>query len=261
MPQPPTPGVRAAQQGSLLPIPAGGERKARQATPLTRRYEIVALTAAGRPREFTAVAPASPAFEAAFGAYARGTLIATPEGPVAVEDIAPGDMVETADEGAKPLLWKGAMTIFPDMPDVARRPVALTRITAEAFGIGRPTPDLVLGPWARLALRQAAFRTEVGSEQAMVPASALADDSGVLALRPVTPLRLYHLCLHGQQTIRANGLEAESFHPGDGAEMVMDRTGLGLFLELFPHADRLADFGPMRRPRLSAFEYERTNAA
>jgi len=122
MPQPPTPGVRAAQQGSLLPIPAGGERKARQATPLTRRYEIVALTAAGRPREFTAVAPASPAFEAAFGAYARGTLIATPEGPVAVEDIAPGDMVETADEGAKPLLWKGAMTIFPDMPDVARRP-------------------------------------------------------------------------------------------------------------------------------------------
>ena len=261
MPQPPTPGTRLTPSPGPLPVPAAGERKARPATPLTRRYEITALTAGGRPREFTTVAPASPDFEAAFGAFARGTLINTPDGPVAVEDITPGEMIETAEEGAKPLLWKGAMTIFPDMPDVARRPVALTRITAEAFGIGRPTPDLVLGPWARLALRQAAFRAEVGCEQAMVPASALADDSGVLALRPVTPLRLYHLCLHGQQTIRANGLEAESFHPGDGAEMVMDRGSVGLFLDLFPHADRLADFGPMQRPRLSAFEYERASAA
>mgnify|MGYP006429543639 CR=1 FL=1 len=262
MAEPPNLGGQPAapRPGMPAPAPLPG-RQARHTTSLTRRYEVAGLTAGGHPREFTAVAPASGAFEAAFGAFARDALVATAAGPVAVGDLVPGDLIETVESGAVALLWKGSMTLYPDLPDVEARAVALTRITADAFGLERPAGDLVLGPWARLAIRHPGICEAVDAEMAMAPASALADGVGVLALRPVTPVRLYHLGLDGQHTIRVCGIEAESFHPGDGAEMLMHRAELATFLDLFPHAERLADFGPMRRPRLSSSDYLSTRVA
>ena len=117
-----------------------------RARPLTRRYEVAAIGTDGALTQKAVVAPAIPTFEDAFAGFARGTLITTSDGPIAVEDLCPGMMVQTADNGAMPLLWVGSMMIFPGLPELSEESVRLIRATAESFGMGRPLPDLMLGP-------------------------------------------------------------------------------------------------------------------
>jgi hypothetical protein len=150
---------------------------------LTRRYEISYLGADGQITEATRLAPAIASFEEAFSAVARGTVIATAEGPVAVEDLQPGMRVLTAEGREETVDWIGAMTIYPAaaLPGIAA--TTLTRITAEAFGLGRPAADLVLGPRARLLLRDARVRAVTGGVSAYAPARSFIDGVRILACR------------------------------------------------------------------------------
>jgi len=211
----------------------------------------------GRLESLTRVAPATPAFEDAFAALARGTLISTADGPVAVEDLTPGTLVETVGRGPQPLLWVGAITLFPQPGSTTGGEAArLTRLATDALGLGRPMPDLVLGPRARVLYRHAACREILGAASAFAPARAFVDGVQVTELSPVSPVRVHHLAFHGQQILNANGIEVESFHPGPQAEAMMDAESLALFLSLFPHLETLQGFGPMETPRLTAFELE-----
>ncbi|MEM1431957.1 MAG: Hint domain-containing protein [Pseudomonadota bacterium] len=229
---------------------------------LTRRYEVAALAPNGDVDTFTRVAPATPVFEDAFASLARGTLVATADGPTAVEDLVPGALVETVTAGPQPLLWVGSMTVFPDRGDGSGgEGGSLTRLAADAFGLSRPAPDLVLGPRARVLFRSHACRALIGTGEAFAPAHAFVDGDQVIQLSPVSPVRVYHLCFHGQQVIRANGMEIESYHPGDQPEAIMTPETLDMFMALFPHIDTPGDFGPIDVPRLTAFEVERLRAA
>ncbi|MGB8623767.1 MAG: Hint domain-containing protein [Paracoccaceae bacterium] len=222
---------------------------------------MAGLTPSGLITDFNAIAPATPMFEEAFSAFARGTLISTKNGPVAVEDLIPGTEIETVGGGYRPLLWRGSMMLFPNLPGMAENDLRLTRITADTFGLGRPMPDLMLGPRARMLFRHSACHTMFGTPAAFAPARAFADGNTIVAVRPATPVRIYHLGLDGQFIIRANGVEVESYHPGLKADAMMDRETLELFLGLFPHIRNFDDFGDMPHPRLTAFEFEGMRAA
>ena len=91
---------------------------------LNRKYTITCL-AGVHIIETSIMAPAIPAFEDAFGALGRGTILQTRHGPVAVEDLMPGDSLRLIDGSFAPLLWRGMMTITQP----ARH--CLTRITAD----------------------------------------------------------------------------------------------------------------------------------
>lgn len=210
---------------------------------------------------FNQIAPASPVFEDAFGAFAHGTLISTTSGPVAVEDLDPGMKLETVGAGPQTLLWVGSMMVYPSMPDLDEDEARLTRITSETFGMGRPLPDLLLGHRARILFRHGRCLEAVGAPAAFAPASGFVDGDQVLRVAPPTPVRVYHLGLYGQHILRANGVEVESFHPGLQPEMMMDRETFLLFLSLFPHVKTPEDFGPMPTPRLTAFELDGMRAA
>ncbi|MEM9292604.1 MAG: Hint domain-containing protein [Acidobacteriota bacterium] len=263
-----SPYVRSARRSEVAPhapgLPAHRVRRpeAEGGTRLlTRRYEVLSLAANGDVETLTRVAPATPIFEDAFAAVARGTLIATADGPVAVEDLLPGTRIDTVSNGPQPLLWVGAMTVFPDRGDgLSNDTGTLTRVSADSFGIGRPAPDLVLGPRARILFRSPACRALIGTSEAFAPARAFVDGDQAVQITPVSPVRVYHLCLHGQQVIRANGMEIESYHPGPDPEAMMMPDMLEMFLGLFPHVDRLTDFGPIDIARLTAFELERLRA-
>ncbi|MFY0636075.1 MAG: Hint domain-containing protein [Vannielia sp.] len=233
--------------------------------PLTRRFEVSYLASNGDIDEFQRVAPATPLFEEAFSALGRGALISTVDGLTAVEDILPGTLVETAN-GPKPLLWIGSMTVFPESGELAarapgREPQKMLRIATDAFGFGRPAPDLMLGPKARLLYRSAACTEAVGAEEAFAPARAFIDGVSVIEISPMSPQKVWQLCFEGQQTFYVNGVQVESFHPGLKSEAMHDREMSALFLALFPHIDRFEDFGPMDVPRLTAFELENLRAA
>ncbi|WP_157932936.1 Hint domain-containing protein [Roseovarius salinarum] len=189
-------------------------------------------------------------FESAFSAFARGTLIETPEGPVAVEDLHPGALLNTREGTPAKLLWVGSMTLAPSASEHGPGPVGLTRVTAGAFGLARPMCDLMAGPGARILRRPAGLNPRGGAEMVLTPPGDLVDGLNVVAVAPPGPLTLYHLCLRRHAVIHAAGLEVESFHPGRGFENGMSPRLLSQFLSMFAHAEQPADFGPTAHPRL-----------
>ena len=146
----PNPSVR---QDRFARLDGQSQRK----RPLMRKYEIAHLTPDNDIHETSRLAPAMPAFEDAFAAIGRGAIVQTDFGPCAVEDLFPGNMVHTASHGPQRLLWKGSIVLVPGAQNSRPEMGSMTRITADALGLGRPAPDLVLGPAARLLQRRAAL--------------------------------------------------------------------------------------------------------
>ncbi|MCG6903752.1 MAG: Hint domain-containing protein [Rhodobacter sp.] len=220
-----------------------------------RRFEALALLPDGDFTEIVQRAPAHPVFESAFSALARGTIIATEEGPIAIEDLLPGMRVETRDAGFQPLMWIGTITIAPQMP-LAHMPARLFRIPVDSFGPSRPMPDLMLAPHARLLHRSPKLLDIVHDDSALTPITAFEDGYSVIRVAPASPVSVYHLAFADHHILRANGLEIESYHPGNDMVNKMGGESLRLFLSFFPHVGSLAEFGPMVAPRLSVEEYQ-----
>lgn len=221
---------------------------------MTRRYEVTWIDDDGNIDNFMRICPAIPIFEQAFSAFAHGALIATSEGPVPVEDLVPGMEIETAAGGFERLRWVGAMTLIPGAPTDDDHPQRLYRVTADALGFGRPTTDVTFGPAARILNRDAMVRQALGSEAALAPVSTFEDGVGVVALNPVSPVRVYHLAFDGHHVIRAGGIEVESYHPGPDAHYSMSRELRQVFLSLFPHMETLQGFGRVLWPRFETQE-------
>lgn len=219
--------------------------------PLTRRYELTWLGENGDIEEQTQIAPALPLFEDAFASFTHGTLIQTTRGPVAVEDLMPGEMLECANGRVATLLWKGAITLVPGAPTLRPEPPKLYRITADAFGLGRPARDLLLGPAARRLVRDPNVRAAIGAEAALVPVAAGADGYSIIEVTPVSPTRVYHLVTEGHQTIMAGGVEVETYHPGQELTLSLSEDLRATYLQLFPHILSLGGFGRVLFPRLS----------
>ncbi len=251
--QPPheaTPPIARASIWSPSPAPVAPMQI--RAPLVTRRFDISWLNSAGEVDAATRIAPAAPDFEEAAAAFARGTLIATQGGPVAVEDLVPGMIAATAEGRMEPIMWIGSINLFAPRGNDDAAPVTLTRITAESFGMARPMTDVVLGPRARLLLRDARCRPFAHSDTAFAPARAFVDGISVIEVRPAAPVTMFHIALRRHGTLRAAGLEVEAFHPGPARAELTDPQLAGYYLSLFPHITTLGDFGPMIHPRLSS---------
>jgi len=227
------------------------DRRSLRAMPRTRRYEVAYLGHNSEITNFSRVAPALRIFEGAFSAIARGSIIATEEGPIAVEDLLPGTRVLTRDNGAQSLLWAGSMTLVSNTQNQSDRMAKLSRVTVDSFGLGRPMPDLLLGPSARLLRRDPAITSAIGVTAALAPITAFIDGDTVLEITPATPVQVYHLAFEQHQIIFANGLEIESYHPGSRNDLNLTGQMRALFLAMFPHIKSLNEFGPQAYPRVS----------
>ncbi len=219
--------------------------------PYTRRYEIRWIDDTGMVEDLIRVAPAMPLFEAGFSAFTHGALISTPDGQVAVEDLEPGMMIETAQGPAK-LRWIGAITLLPGTPMKGREADHLFRVVTDRFGLGRPASDVTLGPGARLLDRSPEVRNALGTEAALAPIAAMVDGESVVEITPVSAVRVYHLSFDAHHVISVNGIEVESFHPGPDAASSLSQEMRAQFMALFPHKTRLQDFGRMLWPRVAA---------
>lgn len=250
------PHTAAGSPADLSNSPVPLDRIARQdgrpqrAMPLMRRVEVACLAPNGDIRDFTRIVPALPAFEGAFAAFARGTILATDRGHIAVEDLWPGDALRTVEDGFQQVLWKGSTLLIPCAR--GQDPVMghLTRIAADALGIARPAQDLVLGPCARLAHRAPGIERLVGTSAALIPARDFIDGCNIVEVTPPSPVQTYHVALPGHFRILANGVEVESYHPGPAQILGLRSDMLDLFLSCFPHVAGLEDFGTTCLPHL-----------
>jgi hypothetical protein len=130
--------------------------------------------------------------------FAGGTRIATPDGPVAVEDLRIGDRVVTIDGQAEPVVWIGQRQV-----NCARHPeperVWPVRIAAGAFAAQAPLRDLFLSP------DHAVYTLGV-----LIPVKHLVNGATVAQL-PVDRMTYFHIELACHQVILAEGLPAETY--------------------------------------------------
>ncbi|WP_417249390.1 Hint domain-containing protein [Celeribacter sp.] len=215
-----------------------------------RSYEILWQASNGDIMDARTTAPALPEFEAAFNAFARGAIFTTDNGPVAIEDLLPGDRVETVTGEMQTVLWIGSMELRRnDSPDGTPEP--LVRLTPDALGFGQPSPDLLLGSGARYLLRSEALKSYLGTSHALASVTALIDGVSTFEVTPPSRVRTYHICLERHSVVRVNGVECETFHPGLTANTRLSGGLRDAFMDLFPHLNDLGGFGAMAHPRLT----------
>lgn len=236
-------------------------RSQQQAQPAMRRYEVACLNSHGEKLTSTHIAPAIPLFEAAVSAFARGTLILTPAGEVAIEDLMPGDPVMTLEGSSAPILWIGSTTYMPERmagPDGATH---MTRIVADAFGMSRPSSYLMAGPAARILHTPDKLRAAAGTSKMLTPVRSFVDGENVVDVVPPAPVQLFHICLQHHAVIFAGGLEVETYHPGAGATHAVSHNLRHIYLSMFEHIRHVADFGPMVFPHAPDDLYADVTAA
>ncbi len=131
--------------------------------------------------------------------FLAGTRIATPAGEVAVEALAIGDLVLTADGRVAPVRWVGVQTVVTLFADPLRSfPI---RITAGALGQNLPVRDLLVSPDHALML-----------DGALVQAGALVNGTTIIR-EAAMPERFtyFHVELEDHALILAEGVPAETF--------------------------------------------------
>lgn len=137
--------------------------------------------------------------------FTSGTMIATLDGDVPVEDLQIGDMVLTKDRGAQPVRWIGQRAVS------GQGDFAPILIKAGALGNDR---DLRVSPQHRMLL--ADWRAELfcGEGEVFCAANKLLNDS-TIRRAPCDQVEYFHLMFDHHEVIFAEGAPSESFLVGE----------------------------------------------
>jgi hypothetical protein len=176
--------------------------------------------------------------------FTPGTLIRVPGGEVAIETLAPGDLVETLDHGPQVLRWIGRTTVD------GSGDFAPVRIAAGALGNGRA---LRVSPQHRMLIRGWRAELCVGAPEVLVAARHLVGMAGI-RVTPAARIDYVHLLFDRHEIIFAEGAPSESFHPAsrilDG-DRLLYREIVAIFPEL---AQMRAGSRRTARPVVTAHE-------
>lgn len=137
--------------------------------------------------------------------FAPATMIETPTGPRPAASLRAGDLVETVDAGAQPVVWSGRVSL-PALGSLC--PV---RLCAPSFGATR---DLWLMPEHRVVVGGPVVDYLFGKEEVLVPARYLVD--GCTALQPDRPsvLGWHGILLADHHLLMSDGCLIESLSIG-----------------------------------------------
>ena len=145
--------------------------------------------------------------------FAAGSLIATPQGELQVEDLRVGTGVLTRDHGIKEIRWIGVQKLgaaaLATNPNL--RPI---RVRAGALGKDTPTMDLLVSPQHRILLRSRIAQRMCGATEVLVAAKQLLQLEGVDIAHDMQEVEYYHFLLDHHEIVFANGAETESLYTG-----------------------------------------------
>ena len=166
--------------------------------------------------------------------FARGTEIATPDGPRMIEDLQVGDPVLTHDNKIKHVKWLG----YSEISDARRRgndglePILIEKGAIEP---NVPSRDLVVSPQHRVLLTGQVADALFDSECRLVAAKHLCDGQRI---RPCgerfEKLEYWHLMLDDHDVVIANGCPVESFYFGPMSAGILDSGQVSELKEIFP---------------------------
>ena len=186
--------------------------------------------------------------------FTPGTRIRTPDGLVLVEDLREGDCVQTKDNGAQEIMWKGSRRMTGArmfaMPHL--RPV---RIKAGALGVERPDEELLVSPSHRMLIQGKEAMALFNTPEILVAAKDLINGKTITVDVTVPEVTYIHMLLPDHQILWANGVETESFHPANATLSVLDDSDRARLLAQFPDLEYDPHtYGSYARRNLSATE-------
>lgn len=181
-----------------------------------------------------AVAPADLTYDNTMVAcFTLDTLIETALGPTPVQELVPGDLVRTHDNGMQPVRWIGRRTVttaeLQSSPSL--RPV---RIAAGALGNGTPTADLIVSPQHRILIRSVIAQKMFNTQEVLVAAKHLTEVEGIDILEDVDSVTYVHFMFDTHQVVFSNGAETESLYAGDQALGSLTAAAREEIYALFP---------------------------
>jgi hypothetical protein len=182
-----------------------------------------------------------------------GAMIDTPVGPVAIEALTVGDLVDTLDHGPQPLRWIGQAEV-PGRR-LRREPAFVpVRIAAGAFGPGCPSRDMLVSQQHRFLLGGWRAALHFAADEVLVAARHLVNDSDITLAVDVRRVTYFHLMFDAHEIIRADGVLTESFLPGDAALAAVPEATRDELLALFPDLATHPASIPAARPLLRRAE-------
>lgn len=186
--------------------------------------------------------------------FTPGTRIVTPDGPRRIEDLRPGDAIQTKDNGPQQVIWTGHRRMtgarLYAMPHL--RPI---RFRSGALGIDRPDEDLLVSPQHRMLVKGAAAQSLFHANEVLVAAEDLLNDGSICVDRVLREVTYVHVLMERHQIVWANGLETESFHPSNTALETVDPAQRAGLLEILPSlADDPFTYGDFARRNLTPSE-------
>ena len=178
--------------------------------------------------------------------FASGTLIETTQGPVLVEDLRAGMLVNTLDDGPQLIRWIGRRTV---KSEGTHRPI---RIKAGTFGA---TADLRVSPQHRIMIEGCWAELLFGESQVLVKAQDLINDCTVCRDFEAGNITYHHMLFDRHQVITANGVPCESYLPGAQTMAGFDTGTQEEILTMFPTLrTNLGNYGEAARPILKGRE-------
>lgn len=176
--------------------------------------------------------------------FTPGTCIATPEGPLPVEQLRIGDLVTTQDNGDQEIRWIGRrhlsqqdLDAYPNL-----RPV---RIRAGALGGGLPEADLIVSPQHRILVSSKIATRLFGVPEVLVAAKQLVSLDGIDALTAPQGVTYIHFMCARHEVVFAAGAPTESMYAGRQALLAMPDAARREIFALFPE---LINMDPDARP-------------
>ena len=154
--------------------------------------------------------------------FTTGTAIRTPTGDKLIDDLRPGDLVCTVDNGPQPIRWIGRRTIGQEalIKTPSLRPVL---IQAGIMGVAR---DMLVSQQHGMLLR----------DRVLVRAKTLAETGGnpVRIANGKRSVTYVHLLFDRHEVIFAEGAPSESLYPGKMAVGAMSAVAQAELETLFP---------------------------
>ncbi|MGV6802842.1 MAG: Hint domain-containing protein [Ruegeria sp.] len=171
--------------------------------------------------------------------FTRDTRILTPQGPVPVQALKPGDMIRTASNQDQPIRWIGRRDF--DAIDLQTNPkLRPIRIMAGALGAGLPCRDLVVSRQHRMLVQSRIAQRMFGEMQVLIPAIKLTALPGIFLDMTADSVTYFHILLDRHEIVFAESAPTESLFTGPEALKALDPAARTEICTIFPE---LADTG------------------
>lgn len=165
--------------------------------------------------------------------FHRGTRIATDQGEVAVQRLAAGDRVQTADHGMQRLRWVGHRRFAA--AEVAANPALCpVRIAPGALGRGLPRRALTVSQQHRVLVASVVTGRMFGAAEVLVAARHLVGLPGIEMAADQPFVEYWHLLFDQHEVVFSEGAQTESLFTGPMALQSVSPEARAEILAIFP---------------------------